>query len=165
MRPVKELEMLRGQERTWAGVNLADGAANRLEGVRGDSCELEVEIDPGASTRCGLKVRASPDGAEQTLLGYEPTAKQLLFDATRSGGAGRKVVERAPFELQPGEPLTLRVFVDKSVVEVYANDRQAIGRRVYPARPDSLGVFLFSEGNGAVCRKVRAWDMAPSNPY
>ena len=68
-----------------------------------------------------------------------------------------------PAALTAGEPLRLRVFVDKSVVEVYANDRQAIGRRVYPARTDSLGVALFATGGRA--RVKRAWEMMPSNPY
>ena len=55
----------------------------------------------------------------------------------------------------PSEPLRLRVFVDKSVVEVYANDRQAICRRVYPGRPDSLGVALFARGGEVEWRQRR----------
>ncbi len=75
------------------------------------------------------------------------------------------MVERAPFALQAGEPLKLRVFVDKSVVEVFANDRQAIGRRVYPVRDDSLGVSVFASGGSARFKDVKAWEMMPSNPY
>jgi beta-fructofuranosidase len=75
------------------------------------------------------------------------------------------VVERAPFALKPGEPLKLRVFVDKSVVELYANDRQAIARRVYPAPADSGGLVLFAEGGSARFKSVNAWDMAAANPY
>ena len=48
---------------------------------------------------------------------------------------------------------------------VFANDRQAIGRRVYPAQADSLGVALFSDGGPATFRNVKAWEMTPSNPY
>ena len=75
------------------------------------------------------------------------------------------MVERAPFALGKDEALELRIFVDRSVVEVFAHDRQAIGRRVYPVRPDSLGVVLFSRGGPAEVRRITAWDMAPSNPY
>lgn len=78
---------------------------------------------------------------------------------------GRKVVERAPFKLTKRESLQLRVFVDKSVIEVYANERQAITRRVYPTRNDSLGVTLFSDGGKAHFTKVQAWKMEPANPY
>jgi beta-fructofuranosidase len=57
------------------------------------------------------------------------------------------------------------VFVDKSIVEIYANDRQAICRRVYPGRKDSLGVTLFVEDGKAKFKKIMAWEMMPSNPY
>jgi sucrose-6-phosphate hydrolase SacC (GH32 family) len=56
----------------------------------------------------------------------------------------------------------LRVFVDKSVVEVYAGERQAIGRRVYPTRDDSLGVLLFAESGEATFNNVKAWRMVQS---
>ena len=165
MRPVPELEILRSHEREWKDTTLADGRRQWLDGVVGDVCELQLELTPGTATRAGVKVRASKDGGEETLLYYDPAAKQLVFDATRSGVTGRMVVERAPLELHPGEPLKLRVFVDKSVVEVYANDRQAISRRVYPARTESLGVMLFADGGAANFAKLKAWEMAPANPF
>ena len=67
--------------------------------------------------------------------------------------------------LSPATTEKLRVFVDKSVVEIFANDRQAIGRRVYPTRSDSLGLNLFANGGGARFESVKAWDMMPANPY
>ncbi len=165
MRPVKELEKLREAERAWSDLALADGGTQPLEGVAGDACELRLEIAVGAAKRCGLKVRASADGQEETLLYYDAEAKQLVFDSTRSGKDGRKAVERAPFALKPDEPLNLRVFVDKSVIEVFANDRQAICRRVYSTRADSLGVSLFSQGGASTFKQVQAWQMTPANPY
>ncbi|MCX6926816.1 MAG: GH32 C-terminal domain-containing protein, partial [Verrucomicrobia bacterium] len=123
MRPVKELEALRSHEKSWSDVALADGATKALEGLGGDSCELALEINVDTAKRSGLKVRASSDGAEETLLYFDAEAKELVFDSTRSGRDGRKVIERAPFALRPSEPLKLRVFVDRSVVEVFANDR------------------------------------------
>lgn len=167
MRPVKELEVLRHHEKTWNTLAVADGGTNALIGVRGDACELALEINVDSAKRCGVKVRASAGGEEETLLYYDADTHELVFDATRSsqGPEGRKIVERAPFALKAGEPLKLRVFVDKSVVEVYANDRQAICRRVFPTRNDSLGVSLFSAGGSAQFKTVKAWEMMPSNPY
>ena len=57
------------------------------------------------------------------------------------------------------------MFVDRSVVEVFANDRQAAVRRIYPSRPDSTGVALFATVGEAKVNRVTAWQMAPSNPY
>lgn len=165
MTPVKELETLRRHGKSWSNLTLADGTTRTLENMNGDSCELEIEIKVGTAQRSGLKVRASAGGEEETLLYYDAEKNDLVFDSTRSGREGRKVVERAPFALKPGETLKLRVFVDKSVVEIYANNRQAIGRRVYPTRPDSLGVVLFTKGGNARFRTVKTWEMVPSNPY
>jgi beta-fructofuranosidase len=55
--------------------------------------------------------------------------------------------------------------VDKAVVEVYANDRQAIGRRVYPAEAESVGLVLFTEGGPATFTKIKGWEISPSNPF
>ena len=165
LQPVQELETLRCQQKTWTGLTLAPGDSKLLDGVTGDACELELEIDPGAAQRCGLKVRASGDGQEETLLYYDAGAQELVFDATHSGATGRTTIERAPCALKPGEALKLRVFVDKSMVEIFANDRQAIGRRVYPTRADSLGVALFAQDGAAQFKHVKAWELMPANPY
>lgn len=166
MRPVKELQMLRCNERTWLDVNLADGESKTLMGVVGDSCELQFTITPDSNAkRYGVKVRASADGSEETLLYYDRETNELVFDSTKSGIDGRKVVERAPLKLERLESLNLRVFVDKSIVEIYANDRQAICRRVYPGKNNSLRTTLFAEDGKANFKKIKAWEMMQSNPY
>jgi sucrose-6-phosphate hydrolase SacC (GH32 family) len=64
----------------------------------------------------------------------------------------------APFELKKGEDLTLRVFIDKNLVEVFANDRQAVvaaGKYV----PKNLAVNLFSHGGDILVKQVNCWKM------
>jgi sucrose-6-phosphate hydrolase SacC (GH32 family) len=41
-----------------------------------------------------------------------------------------------------GVPLSSRVFVDKSVIEVYANGTRCLALRVYPGRDDSVCVSV-----------------------
>ena len=67
--------------------------------------------------------------------------------------------EVAPFKLREGEPLRLRVFIDKSVVEVFANGRQCLALRVYPGREDSVGVSVRAQGSDATLRSLDAWQM------
>jgi sucrose-6-phosphate hydrolase SacC (GH32 family) len=50
------------------------------------------------------------------------------------------------------------VFIDKNLVEVFANDRQAAvsaGKYV----PENLGVSLFSKGGDALVKSLRIWKM------
>ena len=69
--------------------------------------------------------------------------------------------QEAPFALAVGETLTLRVFLDRSVLEVFANGRQCITQRIYPSRSDSTGIALFSRGGSANVELLEAWPMAP----
>ncbi len=161
-----EFQSLRLNEKKWVGEILQDGAKKELTGMNGTSCELEIEMVSQEAQRSGVIVRASPGGEEETRLYYDAEEKCLVFDAQISGapGVGRPVVEKAPLDLSAGEKIALRVFIDKSVIEIFANDRQAITRRVYPTRKESVGIFLFSEGGDTSFEEVTAWEIMPSNP-
>jgi sucrose-6-phosphate hydrolase SacC (GH32 family) len=122
-------------------------------------------------------VRRSPDGREETAIEYDPGKKALRIDLAKSSlsrgvryksyvmtGAENPDVtaQAAPFELKPGEPLELRVFLDKTMLEVFANGRQCLTQRIYPTRPDSQGIAFFSAGGQARFESVQAWDMTPT---
>jgi len=185
MRPVDELKSLRQQELTWEnlavpaageialhdrGVGLPPGGAGSPARESGapftsDQFEMELTLSPAQAVACGVNVCCSHDGRERTAIYYDADEQKLKLDTTNSSlGFGRKVIEAAPFELAPHEPLHLRVFVDKSVVEVYANDRQAIARRMYPTL-DSRRVALYSRGPDLTVPKLTIWELMPSNPF
>ena len=71
----------------------------------------------------------------------------------------------APLELGPGENLELRIFIDRSIIEIFANERQCITQRIYPTREDSTGIELFSKGSSMTVKSLQAWDMAPTNQW
>jgi len=169
-RPVDELKVLRSHPRQWTNIVVADGKTHKLEGVKGDTCELEINIPANPTAkRFGVKVFTSPNEEETTVIYYDAEKKKLCCDARKSGPADRNkralLLEEAPFELAKDEPLKLCVFVDKGVVEVFANDRQAISQRIFPMRSDSRDVVLFSEGGHTNVADVKAWRMQPSNPF
>jgi beta-fructofuranosidase len=166
MKPVRELERLRYNERSLRDVVLAAGKDVVVDTIAGNSLELELQIEPGSAKQVGVKVCRSPGGEEETLVFYDAAEQKLKLDTSKSGLVqGTKKIEAAPFALKADERLTLRVFVDRSVVEVFANDRQAAVRRIYPSRPDSTSVALFANGGAAQASRVTAWQMAPSNSW
>ena len=67
--------------------------------------------------------------------------------------------EKAPIHLEDDEPLRLRIFIDRSVVEVFANGKQCLAVRVYPGREDSVGVSLRAQGQDAELVSLDAWQM------
>ncbi len=166
MNPPQEIERLRYNAKKKVNLTVGADAEMALDEVGGNSLELCVEMTAKDALQFGVQVCRSPNGEEQTLVYYDAAEKKLKVDTTNSSlTEGSKSIEAAPFVLRPGEPLKLRVFVDKSVVEVFANGRQAVMRRVYPSRADSLGVAIFSHGGPARVAALEAWDMMPSNAY
>ena len=67
--------------------------------------------------------------------------------------------ETAPISMKGNEPLELRVFIDKSVVEVFVNEKQCLAMRVYPGRKDSVGVSLRSQGQSSLLKSLDAWQL------
>ena len=166
MRPVEELDRLRYNTRRRESLMLEPDSEIDLQDVQGRLLDIEVVMEPFAATRYGVKVCCSPGGEEETVASYDVAQEKLVIDTTRSGAyESQPPPEGGPFSLCANELLRLRVLVDKSVVEIFANDRQGVMRRIYPAREDSIGVKLFAEGGAVRVHSVTAWDMMPSNPY
>ncbi len=162
----EEIEALRYGGVRKGPLTVTSGEDLAVEGVAGNSLELLIEMESAGASAFGVKVCVSPDGEEETRVLYDAEEKLLKVDTRKSGPEDTpKAVEAAPFELKDGERLRLRVFVDKSVVEVFANGRQAIARRIYPSRQDSVGVSLFSNSGDAQVHSLEAWNITPSNPY
>ncbi len=67
--------------------------------------------------------------------------------------------ETASFMKKSDETLKLRVFIDKSVVEVFVNGKLALAVRVYPSRKDAIGVSLRSQGQDSKLKSLEAWQM------
>lgn len=67
--------------------------------------------------------------------------------------------ETGSFILERNETLKLRVFIDKSVIEVFVNGKQALATRVYPSREDAIGVSLRSQGKASELKSLEAWQM------
>jgi beta-fructofuranosidase len=168
--PAPELEVLRCNPRHRE--KLAVSGELPLHDVRGDCLEISVVIEPSDAKAFGLKVRCSPGGEEQTVIVCSPGEKTLKVELGKSSPNarytwGKDVVKEqaGPFELKPTEPLRLRVFLDRSVIEVYANGRQCITQRIYPSRADSLGVALVARGGKVNVQSLDAWDISPVNSW
>jgi beta-fructofuranosidase len=162
--PAPELEVLRLNRRELKDLPLEAGAETVLPRVEGECLELDVELEPGGARQVGLAVRRSPDGEETALIVFDALNGTVAIESRTLQEGAEPLVNRqeAPFAPAAGEVLRLRVFLDRSVLEVFAGNRQCLTQRVYPCRPDSRGVGLFAHGgSGAMVHSVRVWDMMP----
>lgn len=135
----------------------------------------------------GVKVRCSPGATEETVIVCDVAAGSLKIDTTKSSLSNdifqpfpypqvayfpKKVrqskdirIQEAPFQLRSAETLKLRIFLDRSILEVFANGRQCVTQRIYPSRADSKQIKLFCKGSAITVRSLGAWDMARANAF
>jgi beta-fructofuranosidase len=158
--PASELTSLRGAHRRWEAIPVLP-SEYALSEVQGGCLEIVAELAPGDAAMCGVDVLRSPDGAEYTRVVYDWARRRLEIDRRRSSSNAEDQhdVQGADLELLDGELLRLRIFVDRSIVEVFANGRACVTSRVYPSRRDSLGVALFAEGGAAEARSIDVWEI------
>lgn len=158
--PVQELQSLRGTKRlSLQDKSLAE--ANVLLGdVQGDMLEIQLELEPGNAGQLGIKVRCTPDGEEETLLYYDFNEAKLLADRTKTTlhpGEKCSGIQGGKLELL-GENLKLHIYLDRSMVEAYANGLKSLTTRVYPSRKDALGLEIWGDGEPLV-KSMEIWDM------
>jgi beta-fructofuranosidase len=168
IQPVVELESLRGQRLSVKDTVVASGKEIVLDSISGNAFELRVTINPGDAHEVGLDVLRSPDSEETTRISFFPQGHPrfgsplLQIDGT-SASVRDDLVPRppeiGPLDIADDQPIELRIFVDRSIVEVFANERQCLTLRVYPDRDDSVGVSLFARGGSATFSGVESWPM------
>ncbi len=161
MEPVPELKVLRGRHYHYTEIRVTPASSALLTGVQGDCLEIDAEFDPCDAEEFCLKVRCAPDATEQTLIFYSDKSKRLNVDRERSSLSPEvsRGIQGGPLELVAGETLNLRIFLDRSVVDVFANGRTCITDRIYPSRADSLGIGLFACGSNAKLKSMDIWEM------
>lgn len=141
-------------------------------GIEDDHFELSATIRD-ATGPVGFIVRASPNNEEVTTIIYDPAAKSILVDrsksslikqfnsATASGYYEAYSIssddDGDDGEVQK-EDVDIDVFVDGSLVEVFAGGRFALTTRVYPTRGDAkrVGVYV-AQGASAEFVDVKVW--------
>lgn len=158
-----ETRALRGARRAMADVQVKSSETTFTSDVSGDCIEILAEFEPGEQQHFGLNVRCSSDGSQKTRIGYNRSKTQLYCDTRRSSTCTdcQPGVLQGGLPLAAGEPLTLNVFIDASVIEIFANGRACLTDRIYPAGSDAVGIGFFSEGGTTRLKSIEVWDMQP----
>jgi sucrose-6-phosphate hydrolase SacC (GH32 family) len=130
-------------------------------GSRGRALDIEATFDSASADRFGLKVLVG--NGQETIIGYDTTAQELYVDRTRSGDVSFHPqfasVSRAPLRLPRSGRLKLRVLVDHSVVEVFADQGQrVITDQVFASAPSDR-VELFAQRGRATVQTLKMWRM------
>lgn len=150
IKPLRELESLRYDEKSQENLEVKQGLPLVLDRIKGDHLELKLTISNSDRHNFGVDVLC--DDAGTAGLRITVNREKNLLEVGNEG---------LPFELKPGEPLTLRIFVDSTLVEVFANDRQIVmndkGRKA--GSKINNRVALFSIGPNLKVDTITGWQM------
>jgi len=145
IKPLRELKKLRYDEKNESNIVVKSNSSLMLKDISGDTIELSVTIQPTDAEEYGVSVFCDKDGKGFPIT-IKPESKVLTMGEIKP-----------PFELKKGEDMNLRIFLDKGMVEVFVNDRQA-AVYMHLHNKESVGVGLFSKG-GDITAKVKGWKM------
>ena len=157
-RPIPEIEKLRGEHQRVEEVTVKPGKDGYLPQINGDALELIATFDRAATKadRFRLKLRVSDDGRQAVRVWYDPATDQFGIDgAVRKRAAAFGGITR---DGSDDDPITLRIFLDRSVLEVYCGGAALTGRTF--SNPKALGVDLVAEGGNASLTSLDVWQMS-----
>jgi beta-fructofuranosidase len=143
--PLPALQMLRGEGHSLGACDVSSGSMV-VPGVGGDALEVQLSLNLGRAAAAGLRVRSSGDGQRGVEIRWDGATLTV-------GGCNAELPAGA------SRDLTLDVFLDKCILEVFANGgRVVMTRLIYPPGED-LAVEIFAEQGTAYVQGIEVWHM------
>lgn len=164
--PSPELEALRGKlaakvKKTTVGRKARSFA---LPSENGGICEILMDIE--ASKAKTVNVVFSNSQGEKVVMQYDPAAATLSFDRTQSGitdfSEGFPAVTVTPTHEASGR-IALRIFVDRSSMEVFGNDGEFVMTNLVFPRTPYTALSVSAEGGNAKVENLKIYSLKSDN--
>jgi beta-fructofuranosidase len=141
--PAPELEILRGEKQQWHNLEIAPQSTFVLPDVQSDAYELRLRVAVQDTHEFGVRLRCTEQGNDGIDIVYDAQSK--YFGAV-------------PLQLQQNQ-LELRIWVDASVIEAFANNQTVQTKRFYPESEDSLHLAFWTRGGTATIQALEFWPL------
>jgi beta-fructofuranosidase len=179
MEPVETVETLRMESKSLNVFTVPANTETVLDECPGNVAEIDLEVDfaSGKAEMFEVNILRSPDRQEVTSIRFHHFGGCRVNDSVPDGmdNFGKanvesiisidssyssilpdtlsRMPENAPFFIPADENLNMKIFIDRSIVEVFVNGRQCAAIRVYPGREDSTGISFSARGGSATVKK------------
>ena len=160
VKPADEMRQLRAATLFEGVVSLSPNGPDLLNNVRGDRLEISCHVIAADCETVGIQFGRTPDGQQCTELIYDFTRGALRLIREQSTDTAEVTVDpcECRLVLDDDEPLHLTLYLDNSVIEVYANERISMTSRIYPSRDDAQGLQMVCTG-GRATAQVTVWQI------
>ena len=152
--PVEELKTLRTNKRSFQNLLLEGETAIDFDG--NEALELNLTVDVSQSKKFSVRIRRT------ITIFYD--AEIGILKLIRDQAGDERLAGEREVNLAPCEELNLRIYLDRSSVEVFINDGEAVlSARMYPAEDATDIIFAPAEKQLEI-KEVIFYTLAQSFP-
>lgn len=159
-KPYEGLENLRSEE-AFKATDFEFAGTKGINGIGGHQYEVKGEFVVG-DVPFGFKLFKGSKG--EATLTYNPANNKLELNLTklnrkvndRNSFAGRYACE-LPEAPEKGSTMTLDVYVDGSIIDIFVNNKWATSVRVFPTDSDAEGVEAYAENGTVTMKSLEGW--------
>lgn len=146
------------------GVSGTDVAAanEKLKKASGDMLHIKLTVRTNGASEFGLKLRKSATNEfgqyEETVVSYLDSTDSVWVDTTNSSIADEGGMSGGKLG-KGGGTVELEIYLDRSSIEVIANNSKCITSSLRPTFADADKLELYAEGGSAEIVALTVWSM------
>lgn len=155
--PIPELKSLRTSEVNYKNVTFTKKSS--LDKINGETGELIATID----TKNSFDIELRSGGSEKTVLSYDSKTNIFKINRDKSGASVPTAGERE-VKLAPANEIKLQIFLDRSSIEIFINDGEAVmSTRVYP-KTTSTGINFVPRNGSMTIKDITFYTLGEGIP-
>ena len=147
IKPLRELKKLRYGQISKFSFKIKGSEKYQPLDITGDAIDLEIKFNSPLPNQFGVDILGDSLGNNFV---------EILIDEVKNVIHVGNV--KAPFNLMNNEDLHLRVFIDKNIIEIFANDKQAIVYEHEYIR-NQPNIKIFSKDDDLFVESIQTWKM------
>jgi beta-fructofuranosidase len=143
--PAPQLAKLRGKQVAWRNVPLQT-SNQTFKLPETNTLEIEADIDLQSAKTLSLEIKGAAQDSKPVNVSFD-------------GGQLTVMDANAPLQIFGDQKkLNLRIFIDRSVLEVFANDTTCI-TKIIPTLDSNATLSIRTDGGTVIADEIRAWPM------
>lgn len=148
--PVKEIDTLRGEQVfSCQSGYLKEGAKNPFDGIEAKTLDIQMKFKPAGQEKLGFRFRAG--SGQEVVVGYDAGSGLLYLDRGKTVTKIKDFSRQYSASVKPDADgfVELRIILDWSGLEVFANQGEALISALIIPDKDAQKVEMFAQGGTA----------------
>ena len=160
MIPVEELKTLRINEISYSTITVTNSSPYEFSEPTGNNVEFTATFKAPLPEEFGVKFLTDPDDNDGITI--TAGANRMDVEISEVNGNTTDVI-KPPLSLESGKDLTVRVYIDNQVVEVFFNEKQAAAIYTDGYLRTQPNISLFTNDADVTVSELKAWNI--SSPF